>query len=177
MKPSKAIQQPQNDICRVADVNEHQTQAGFTLVELAIVLIIVSLLVGGMLMTLDAQIDQQKAKDTQKILSDASDALIGYSAINGRLPCPASSTSNGVESFCTNTGATCGAIILPSISPLVTPPAHGHCSNPYDGFLPGVTLGLPGVDTNGYVTDGWGIFFQPGSIRGVLNTQHSIRSN
>lgn len=130
------------------------TQRAFTLVELAIVLVIVALLVGGMLITLDAQIAQQKSKDTQQILSEARDALIGFAAANGRLPCPASAASNGVESFCKNSTGVCGGIIVPPLAPR---PDHGRCSNPYNGMLPSVTLGLSGIDADGYLLDGWGV--------------------
>lgn len=43
-----------------------------------------------------------------------------------------------------------------AVSPPTDATAHGRCSNPYDGFLPGVTLGLPGLDANGFVLDSWG---------------------
>ena len=128
-------------------------QQGFTLVELAIVLMIVALLLGGMLLTLGSQDELRKIRDTQKTLEEANSALVGYAASNGRLPCPASSTSNGVNSYCTNETGLCGTVIVP---PTGVRPDHGRCSNPYDGFLPGVTLGLSGVDANGYVTDAWG---------------------
>lgn len=68
---------------------------GFTLVELAIVLAIVALLLGTSLTLLSAQQDQRKTEDTNTILSDASEALIGYAlshtaAADSRpyLPCP-----------------------------------------------------------------------------------------
>ena len=80
------------------------TQNGFTLLEMAIVLMIVGLLLGGMLVPLTAQMDQRNFTETRKSLDDIQQALIGYAIINGRLPCPASSTSNGVESFNTGSG-------------------------------------------------------------------------
>jgi len=109
-------------------------QCGFTLIELAIVMFIVALLLGGMLLPLSAQQDVRAYGDTQKILTEARDALLGYAMANDRLPCPASSTSNGVES-------------------LASP---GVCTNPYDGFFPAATLGLSPVDTQGFLVDGWG---------------------
>jgi prepilin-type N-terminal cleavage/methylation domain-containing protein len=41
-------------------------RAGFTLVEMAIVLVIVGLLLGGLLMPLSAQIEQRRIGETQK---------------------------------------------------------------------------------------------------------------
>ncbi len=95
---------------------------------------IVSLLLGGMLLPLSAQQDVRAYGDTQKILSEARDALLGYAMANDRLPCPASSTSNGVESMS----------------------SPGVCTNPHDGYFPAATLGLTPVDSSGYLIDGWG---------------------
>lgn len=110
------------------------SQRGFTLVELAIVMFIVSLLLGGMLLPLSAQQDVRAYGDTQKTLAEARDALLGYAMANDRLPCPASSTSNGVED----------------------PPGGTTCNHPHDGYFPAATLGLIPVDSSGYLVDGWG---------------------
>ena len=68
---------------------------GFTLIELAIVLVIVAALIGGLLVPLSAQRDIQSYRETQKQLADISEALLGYAATHkataaGRLylPCP-----------------------------------------------------------------------------------------
>jgi len=111
----------------------HQQQ-GFTLVEIAIVLLIVALLMGGLLPTLSGQIEQRRNSETSKQLDEIKDALIGYAIINGRLPCPASASSNGVES----------------------PVGGGNCSNFYNGFVPAATLGLSGTNSSGLAVDSWG---------------------
>ncbi|WP_028102466.1 type II secretion system protein [Pseudoduganella violaceinigra] len=96
----------------------------FTLVEMAIVLVIVGLLLGGMLAPLSAQMEQRRVADTSKALEEARDALAGFAARNGYLPCPAVSASNGLED---RTGT--------------------RCSNERRlGFLPWATLGLPKLD-------------------------------
>ncbi|HAN55905.1 MAG TPA: hypothetical protein DCQ77_06830, partial [Betaproteobacteria bacterium] len=115
-------------------------QRGFSLIEIAIVLFIVSLLLGGMLLPLAAQQDMRNQGDTQKQLTEAREALLGFAIANGRLPCPASAGSNGVESPATAATATTGV----------------PCTNPYDGFLPAVTLGLAPIDAQGFAVDGWG---------------------
>ncbi|MCE9570460.1 MAG: prepilin-type N-terminal cleavage/methylation domain-containing protein [Rhodocyclales bacterium] len=107
---------------------------GFTLIELAIVMFIVTLLLGGMLLPLAGQQDIRNHGDTQKIMADARDALLGFAMANDRLPCPASAASNGVES----------------------PVGGGVCTDPHGGFLPAVTLGLSPIDAQGYLLDGWG---------------------
>jgi prepilin-type N-terminal cleavage/methylation domain-containing protein len=107
---------------------------GFTLVELAVVLIIVTLLTSGLMISLSAQRESIATTETQRLLRDAQDALLGFAAANGRLPCPASPATTGVES----------------------PLGGGNCNNPWDGFLPGVTLGLTPTDEKGYALDAWG---------------------
>ena len=107
---------------------------GFTLIELAMVMFIVAMLIGGMLMPLATQQDVRRQADGEKILAEAREALIGYAMVNDRLPCPATATSNGVES----------------------PVGGGVCTQPYDGFLPAVTLSIGPVDDQGYLLDGWG---------------------
>lgn len=67
---------------------------GFTLAEMAVVLVIVALLIGGMVVPLAAQQDIRNAGETQKLLADVAEALHGYAAAHpandGRpyLPCP-----------------------------------------------------------------------------------------
>jgi prepilin-type N-terminal cleavage/methylation domain-containing protein len=125
---------------------------GFTLVELAVVVLVVGLLIGSLLVPLSTQVDQRNATEAQRRLEDAREALIGYAIANQRFPCPASGTSNGQESFCTNAGASvpasCGA-------PTLTPPADQRCSNFSNGYLPGAVLGLNNLDSSGYALDGY----------------------
>lgn len=71
--------------------------AGFTLVELSIVLVIVALLVGGMLVSLGAQQDIRNISETTRQLDETRDALIGFAVANGRLPRPALSSTDGTE--------------------------------------------------------------------------------
>ncbi len=109
---------------------------GFTLIEMAIVLGIIALLLGGGLTLLSAQIEQQKNKDTQRLLEEAKEALIGHAVRFGRLPCPADPTiasgaaGAGVERAPDATGCTGGAPAL-------------------QGAVPWATLGLPELDAWG----------------------------
>jgi prepilin-type N-terminal cleavage/methylation domain-containing protein len=112
---------------------------GFTLTELAVVLVIVALLIGGLLMPLAAQDNVRRTQDTQKTLGDVREALLGFAAANGRLPCPAIVATNGQESFSAGGSA-----------------VNGSCSNYYDGFLPAALLGLAPINPNGMLLDGWG---------------------
>lgn len=71
----------------------HLPPAGFTLVELAIAMFIIALLIGGLVMPLSAHMDARSRNATQSALSDIRDALLGFAAANGRLPCPALATA------------------------------------------------------------------------------------
>lgn len=102
---------------------------------MAIVLLIVTLLLGGLLMPLSMQVEQRKVGETQKTLEEIKEALIGFAIARGRLPCPAIAASNGVEDPNTPGGGVCTS-------------AHG--------FVPAVTLGITPTDDQGFAIDGWG---------------------
>ena len=106
---------------------------GFTLVEMAIVLVIVTLLLTGLLPTISGQIEQQRRTETTKQLNEIQQALIGFAIINGRLPCPATAASNGIEN----------------------PDGGPNCTNFHNGFVPGATLGITSLNENGQVLDAW----------------------
>ena len=72
-------------------------QAGFSLIEIAIVLVIVGLMIGGLVTPLTVQMEQRKVAETQKALDEAKEALTGYALRYGYLPCPAVSSMNGLE--------------------------------------------------------------------------------
>jgi len=131
--------------------NQHQT--GFTLVEMAMVLIIVALLLGGLLPTLSSQVEQRHENDTRKQLDEIQQALIGYAIIYGRLPCPASGATGtgGQEDPITGTGT---------------------CTHPHDkySFVPAVTLGLSGTDSSGLIKDAWGNPIRYAVANGSSNT-------
>lgn len=105
--------------------------SGFTLVEMAVVLVILGFLLGGLLVPLSSQIEQKNYSVTQRDLADIKEAIIGYAlshpALDGNpyLPCPDSVGDDGIED---RAGTTCA-------SP--------------EGNLPWSDLGLP-------AQDGWG---------------------
>lgn len=106
---------------------------GFSLIELAIGLVIVAVLLSSLLVPLVTQVDQRRTAETQRLLEEARSALIGFVAANRRFPCPAVAASNGIES----------------------PVGGGNCTSS-DGFLPAATLGLTPVDPQGFQTDPFG---------------------
>jgi prepilin-type N-terminal cleavage/methylation domain-containing protein len=103
------------------------TQRGFSLVELAIVLVIVGLLIGGLLTPLATQFEQRRISETQRLLEETREALVGFALRNGYLPCPAVSAQNGLEDR-----------------------SAGYCTGgKRQGFIPWATLGVQRAD-------GWG---------------------
>ena len=105
---------------------------GFSLIEVAVVLAIVGLLLGSTLVSLSAQFESRNRTDTQRRLEDAKELLISFALVNGRLPCPA--TTSGEES-----GGGAAA-----------------CTASYSGFLPARTIGFQPTDAEGFALDAWG---------------------
>lgn len=98
---------------------------GFTLIELAVVIVIVALVLGALLVPLATQIQTRQVKETRDRLADIKEALLGFAVTQGRLPCP-DTDRDGVENACTGAG---------SITDVV------------EGFLPWQDLGVPPTDT------------------------------
>lgn len=78
-------------------MNRRTFEAGFTLVELAIAIFVIALLLGSILVPLVTQVEQRQIAETQKSLDEIREALLGFAATNGYLPCPAISATNGQE--------------------------------------------------------------------------------
>lgn len=61
---------------------------GFTLLELAMVLFIITLILGAVLTPLSTRMEAEERKKTTEQLKEIKDNLIGYALVNGHLPCP-----------------------------------------------------------------------------------------
>lgn len=111
----------------------HKAINGFSIIELAIVLAIVSTLLGGMLLSLSEVRESNNRTDAVNTMNEIKEALYGFAQANGRLPCPATDTSLGAES----------------------PLNGGNCTWDY-GFLPWATLGLSGpTNADDLMVDSW----------------------
>ena len=122
-------------------------ESGFTLAELAIVMVIVTFLLGGMMAMFSSQQDTRKWNNTQSQLEAARDAILGFAIANGRLPCPANSTSAGAE--VPTGGGVCGTNTAKDYyGGVVAPVTYG--------LLPAVTIGYQPVDSQGFALDAWG---------------------
>lgn len=110
---------------------------GFTLTELAVVLVIIALLLGGLLVPLSTQQEIEKRKETTSQLNTIREALISHVLIYGRLPCPDYDNDPAAAGY-GQADEPCSA------------PTNDAAS---DGYLPWKTLGVS-------AHDGWGAPWQ-----------------
>jgi len=111
---------------------------GFTLLEIMLAMLVLGILVSGLAVPFATHLAMRRHEETRRILEEARDALLGFAATHGRLPCPAIASSRGVESFAPGGDA-----------------LNGNCSNFHDGLLPAAAIGLPALDPEGFARDGW----------------------
>ncbi|TVO62453.1 MAG: type II secretion system protein [Denitromonas halophila] len=108
-------------------------QAGFTLAELAIVLLILTVLAAALVVPFSARLAAERRDQTATMLDNIHAALIGYAIVHGRLPCPSTRKNPldaryGEEEF---------------------DAATNNCVVTTEGMLPWRTLGLPAFDAWG----------------------------
>jgi len=127
---------PKNPVLGICGTSARQIPRGFTLVEIAVAIFIITILLGSILVPLTTQVEQRQVSETQRMLENIREALIGHAVAKGYLPCPdrtsggagtANDTANdGVEDYNTGTGI---------------------CfSTTASGNVPWVTLGLGAMD-------------------------------
>lgn len=98
--------------------NLYRHQEGFTLIELAIVLVIIGILIGSFLGTLGARIDNTRRAETRDALDKIKLSLYGFaiSQVPARLPCP-DTDNDGLEDI---VGASCSTLTSPGNLPWAT---------------------------------------------------------
>lgn len=131
-------------------VKKKQTQncfRGFTLIELAIALAIVSLLLGGISVPLSKRIAEQQYAETQASIDKAMEALIGFALLNKRLPCPdiSTSTTDNRDGFEDTSAAAGGCRAGANTGSLDYSLAYDATGASW-GDLPWKTLGLSPLD-------------------------------
>ena len=110
------------------------SESGFTLVEIAIVLLIVGVLLGYTVALLPKQQELKKYREADQEMDQIIGAIVGFAQVNGRLPCPAIPNTAGDEDG--GGGADC---------------------NNFGGFVPLNTLGLTGrTNADSLMLDPWG---------------------
>jgi prepilin-type N-terminal cleavage/methylation domain-containing protein len=111
-------------------------QSGFTLVEIAIVLLIVTILLGYTVALFPRQQQLKQYRALNQEMDRVVEAVVGFAQVNGRLPCPALPNSAGNEDY-------------DSVN-------NDGCDN-YGGFVPVNTLGLDGrFNEDSLLLDPWG---------------------
>lgn len=96
---------------------------GFSLIEMAVVLVIIGVLLGSLLMPLSVQMEAQRRDSTTATVKEVGQALLGFAVVHRRLPCP-DSDGDGFEN-----GPTC---------------------NNVEGAVPWATLGVGREDAWGH---------------------------
>ncbi len=115
-------------------MDKQVNQNGFTLIELAIVLVIVSILLGYTVALFPKQQELKRYREVDRKMDEVIAAIVGFAQVNGRLPCPAIPNSAGVEDGGGNV----------------------DCNN-YGGFVPVNTLGISGsLNADSLLLDPWG---------------------
>ena len=124
-----------------------KVQAGFSLIELAVVLVVVSFLLGGLLIPLSSQIGQRERENTARQLDQIREALLGFALTNGYLPCPMDPDRSKAQAN-------------PSDNTYGEETRVGNVCTKNAGILPWKTLGLnTGIDAWGHArssqSDAW----------------------
>jgi prepilin-type N-terminal cleavage/methylation domain-containing protein len=142
---------------------ETTPQSGFTLIEIAIVLLIIAILLGYTVALFPVQQELKQYRQADTEMADIIDNLVGFAQINGRLPCPdsiagAPTDYDGIEDLA---GVT-------------------SCDT-FFGFIPGRTLGIDGdYDGNGRLLDPWSQPYRyavSGSENGTDGTKEFVVAN
>jgi prepilin-type N-terminal cleavage/methylation domain-containing protein len=109
---------PQPDRSRAARCSyacAGRVRNGFSLVELAIAIAIIGLLLSGFLAPLHVRVEERQIAETRKELESIREAMLGFAAAQGYLPCPdtgADGLENVTGSQCTtiSAGMACGRL-------------------------------------------------------------------
>jgi len=109
-------------------------QSGFTLIEIAIVLLVVTILLGYTVALFPRQQELKQYRAVEQEMDEIIAAVVGFAQVNGRLPCPAIPASAGAEAG----GGTADCTI-------------------FGAFVPARTIGVQGrLNGDGLLLDPWG---------------------
>src|SRR5437868_13171694 len=98
----------------------------FALLEVLLALAALAFLATAFAFPLATQANLRRQDETRRLLADAQDAILGFAAAQGRLPCPATPGSAGLEAFAPGGDA-----------------SNGECAT-FSGLAPAAALALAG---------------------------------
>ncbi len=125
-------------------MKKNNQQSGFTLIEIAIVLLIVSILLGYTVAMFPIQQELKQYRNAKAEMEQILDAVTGFAQVNGYVPCPAWPNTGGISS---GGGGTTNCTDY-------TGYAQGSARI---GFVPVNTLGLHGdINDDSLLLDPWG---------------------
>ncbi len=141
---------------------------GFTLIEMAIVLVIITILIGGLAMPLSAQIQARRIAETKRTLEETREAILGYAMIHS---CSCAYNAVGpTGTLYPSPQTTCASTSCPTNNPSLTAVTLQHAylpcpdtDNPPDGkenrvgkSCAGSSGLMPWVDLGIAPQDAWG---------------------
>lgn len=127
-----------------------QKNSGFTLIEIAIVLLIVAIILGYTVAMVPVQQELKQYRQADAEMTRIIDSLYAFAQVNGYLPCPAFNASNGFECRIDDTAGVPGA--CDGINP------NADSCDDWFGFVPGKSLGIEGrYSSVGMLLDPWGM--------------------
>ena len=139
-------------------MRKNNLQSGFTLIEIAIVLLIIAIVLGYTVAMFPLQQELKQYREVDRELDSIVEHLLGYAQVNGRLPCP--DTNGNVNGL--------GAGVLDgredidddfdnaTLAPTTSDTLADSCKSFY-GLLPAGTIGITGdLGSNGELLDPWG---------------------
>nr|MDJ0833575.1 type II secretion system protein [Gammaproteobacteria bacterium] len=127
-------------------MNIKSKNTGFTLIEIAIVLLVVTVILGYTLAMVPVQQELKQYRQAEREMDWIIESLYAYAQTNSHLPCPAANTSDGFECRNDGTAGNCNGN-----------DTSADVCDLWFGFLPGKTLGLDGkYSSAGLLLDPWG---------------------
>ncbi len=139
-------------------MNRLTKSKGFTLIEIAIVLLVVTIMLGYTVAMFPIQQELKQYREVDNQIDEIIDNLIAFAQVNGRLPCP--DTNNDVNPPVA--GGTIDGFEDRDDAVINATGAAGQDGNDdsckaFFGFLPNRTLGMTGKNNvNGSLIDPWG---------------------